>query len=168
MPDSAFWNFSLQFYARDGVGASCIELQDQYGVDVNVLLYLFFLATQGRAVARDDVTRIDAEVRAWRDEVVKPLRSVRRALRSTIGASDSSLAQSLRTEVKRIELEAERIQQETLERIFPPSGIGVTAPSRGKAGRTNVAAYQAYLGRLPDAPVASLLQAFDAAVQEPP
>jgi uncharacterized protein (TIGR02444 family) len=160
---SAFWRFSLRFYAVPGVGPACIELQDRCGVDVNVLLFLLFLAESGRVINHEEAARIDAGVRAWREAVVAPLRAARRSLRAPISAADREAVEALRANVKRIELEAERIQQETLERTYPAAGTGRSAGSRAAAARANLAAYGACLGRLPDELLAPLLQAFDAA-----
>jgi uncharacterized protein (TIGR02444 family) len=167
MADSVFWRFSLRIYSLPGVGAVCIDLQDRHGVDVNVLLFLLFLADAGRAVSPEDVARIDAEVRTWRDSVVLPLRTVRRDLRAAIGRVDRDASEALRTDVKRIELEAERIEQETLERLMPAPAAGASAASRTVAARANLAAYGSSLGGLPDELLAPLLQAFDAMQDAP-
>ena len=162
MSKSALWDFSLRFYALPGVAATCIDLQDRHGVDVNVLLFLLYLAEAGRAVSAEDVARIDSEVRTWRDGVVAPLRKARRNLRTPTGSIDLGAADALRTSVKRIELEAERIQQETLEQSFPAAATGTSASSRTVAARANLIAYGSTLGGLPEALLAPLLQAFDA------
>ena len=163
MGESAFWQFSLRFYALPEVGAACIELQDRCNVDVNVLLFLLFLAQQGRTVSPEEAGRVDAAVREWREGVVKPLRAARRNLRPSPGSISMEGAEGLRANVKRIELEAERLQQETLERSFSARSAGSDAPSRGAAARANVSAYGAFLGGLPDELLAPLLKAFDAA-----
>ena len=49
---SPFWQFSVKFYAVPGVAQACIELQDQAKVDVNILFFLLWNATQGRALQR--------------------------------------------------------------------------------------------------------------------
>jgi len=167
MSESAFWRFSLRFYAMPGVGPACIDLQDRCGVDVNALLFFLFLADQGRAISREDAARIDAEMRAWREGVVVPLRAARRSLRTPIGSIDRDAAETLRTNLKRIELEAERIQQETLERMNPATTTGASTSSPAGAARTNLAAYGAHLGGLPDELLAPLLQAFDAGSAAP-
>jgi len=155
MSESAFWKFSLRFYAQPGVAPACIELQDDAGVDVNLLFLFIFLAEAGRSVARVDVARIDAAIAPWRNEVVRPLRAARRALKNSPGVSG---AETLRSEVKRIELEAERLQQEALFVMFPAASIGVAAP-RAQAARANLAAYAQYLGSVPQAPLDVVLQA---------
>ena len=47
---SPFWRFSLRFYRRREVADACITLQEQAGVDVNLLLFLRWHATQKRAL----------------------------------------------------------------------------------------------------------------------
>jgi uncharacterized protein (TIGR02444 family) len=167
MSESAFWRFSLQFYALPGVAAACIDLQDRHGVDVNVLLFLLFLAQAKRALSPADVARIEAEVRGWREGIIVPIRTVRRNLRNAIGMIERDAAETLRTDVKRIELQAERIQQETLERLFPALSIGTSALSRESAARTNLVACGRCLGGLPDGLLAPLLRAFDADADAP-
>ena len=159
---SAFWQFSLAFYARPQVADACLELQDGAGVDVNVMFYLLFLATQNREVGRDDVARIEALVAAWREQVVLPLRNVRRGLKPGIPPCDRTDTEHFRSAVKRIELDAERIEQETLERLAAAESVGHAASSRLDAARANLAAYGAFIGALPAAPLGTLLEVFAA------
>jgi uncharacterized protein (TIGR02444 family) len=158
--ESAFWQFSLAFYARDRVAAACLEMQDGASVDVNVMFYLFFVANHQRQVDRTDVARIDAMIRSWREQTVVPLRTLRRRLKSGIEPVPAIDSESLRSAVKRIELDAERIEQEWLEQHAPASSLGTPASSRIAAARANLAAYGALLGGLPDAPVEILLEAY--------
>ncbi|MEO7727981.1 MAG: TIGR02444 family protein [Burkholderiales bacterium] len=156
---SVFWQFSLDFYARPRVAGVCLQLQDSAGVDVNLLLYLLFIATHQREVSRDDVARLDALVKAWREQAVLPLRTLRRKLKTGIEPLPTRETESLRSAVKRIELDAERVEQETLERLAPPASLGVTS-AQDAAARANLAAYGAFLSGLPAAPVGVLLEAF--------
>ena len=158
--DSPFWNFSLEFYARPSVARACLELQDHAGVDVNVLLYLLFLAQQSRRLSRADVARIDGIARTWRDRVVQPLRTLRRDLKIGVAPFDVDTTAALRTDVKRIELEAERIEQLALERLVHSSTTGTPATSRDEAARANLDAYGELLGAMPAAPTRLLLQVF--------
>ena len=157
---SAFWQFSLEFYARPRVAGACLELQDGAGVDVNLLLYLLFLANHERAVGRDDVARLDALVATWREHAVRPLRALRRELKAGIAPVPVIDSELLRSAIKRDELEAERIEQELLERLAPVPTLGKPAASRDTAARANLAAYGSFLNELPAAPVAVLLDAF--------
>jgi len=158
--ESEFWRFSLAFYAQPGIADACLELQDEAGVDVNVMFYLLFLASRMRQADDSDVARIAGIAGIWRDTVVIPLRAVRRALRSAIGPYDPAITSALRSDVKRIELAAERIQQETLERLAPPDSFRPATTDRAGAARTNLAAYRRHLDEFPARPLELVLSAF--------
>ena len=155
--ESAFWQFSLAFYARPGVADACIRLQDEAGADVNVMFYVLFLATQSRQIGHADAARIDAFVKTWREAAIVPLRSLRRRLKTGIEPFPAARTEALRSAVKRIELETERLEQEWLEQHAPPSTLGTQSKSQVAAAQTNLAAYGALLNSLPDALVAALL-----------
>ena len=154
---SAFWRFSLGFYAIPGVAPACLELQDEANVDVNLLLFLLFLAQEGRAVTRDDVARIDASIAPWRAEVVEPLRTIRRQLKTGVGDIPPASSEALRTMVKKIELEAERLEQGRLESEAP--NLGKPGPVEA-AARANLEAYEGHLGAFPRTPRDVVLKAF--------
>ena len=157
--DSAFWRFSLRFYALPEVAPACLALQDEANVDVNLLLFLLFLADSGRAVSRDDVARLDASIAPWRSEVVEPLRTVRRQLKIGVGDMPPATSEPLRNMVKKVELEAERLEQGRLENQAQKLG---KPAARADAARTNLAAYEEHLGGLPAGPRDVVLAAFSA------
>ena len=156
--ESAFWQFSLRFYRRPEVPAVCLTLQDQHGVDVNLLFFILFLSISGRQLTADDVGRIDACIRAWRLRVVQPLRALRRDLKGGIAPVKTEAAEALRSAIKRDELQAERLQQETLEQEFPVRSTGIPAAARAAAA-ANIAAYRSMIGTLPEAAVGPLFTA---------
>jgi uncharacterized protein (TIGR02444 family) len=153
---SAFWNFSLRLYAQPGAAAACLELQDGAGADVNVLLYLLFLASQHRQLDDAGVAALDAAVAVWRAEVVRPLRAVRRFLKAPPPDFADEATTRLRDGIKRSELAAERIQQLLIERTFPADAVGATAASGEAAARANLAAYGKLLGGLAATEAAAL------------
>jgi uncharacterized protein (TIGR02444 family) len=160
---SPFWRFSLGFYRRPNVGAACIEIQDQTGVDVNLLLFLLWNASLHRRLSADEVRGLERRVADWRDGVVIRLRELRRALKSPPALVPPGTAELFRTKVKAIELEAERLQQEALYAVAQSAVLGEAASSSAQAARDNIAAYQAILPR-PFSPTAvdTLLSAFAA------
>ena len=48
---SPFWRFSLRFYRVPKVADACIALQEEAGIDVNLLLFLLWQATSKRAMS---------------------------------------------------------------------------------------------------------------------
>ena len=158
---SAFWDFSLHFYAKPGIPAACLELQDRAGADVNVLLFLLYLARHRRRITRSDMATLDNTVAMWREQVVRPLRTARRHLKIADQPFASESAARLRNEIKRDELAAERIQQVALEKQFPCASFGQPDDSPTAAASANLEVYAAQLGPLPDKAVDTLLQTFD-------
>jgi uncharacterized protein (TIGR02444 family) len=157
--ESPFWRFSLRFYSRPGVAAACLALQDEAGADVNLMLFLLFLAEHKRQVTRDDIARLDGAVRNWRDSVVKPLRALRRVLKTGIGEIPIAVSETFRGQIKRLELESEHIEQHVLEGC-EPAAIGVSALLRDRTAEVNLAAYSDFLGGLPAPALATILAAF--------
>ena len=115
--DGPHWRFALALYAQPGAADACLFLQDRFGVDVNILLFAMFAATErGMAITAQDVEGMDTAVRAWRSEAVVPLRTIRRRLKQPLDNVAGAYAEALRTRVKRIELLAEQIEQALLAR----------------------------------------------------
>ena len=158
---SPFWRFSLRLYRAPGVGDACIALQEEAGVDVNLLLFLLWQAMQQRALTAADVKALDATIGGWRDTAVIPLRNVRRALKSAPGLVDPNTAEAFRTRIKAVELEAERLQQEAMYALAATMPAGRDATSSVEAARSNVAAYETMRAvAFPKAAVDTVLTAF--------
>ena len=158
--ESPFWRFSQSIYGSDGVPAACLTLQDGSGVDVNVLLFALFAASQGRQIARADVEAIVAAIEPWRRHAVVPLRGVRRFLKEAPQGFEGQDIPALRQRVKMMELEAERFQQEALYSSWPVTALGAPAPA-SQAARANMDVYAAALGAQFDSgAVSALLDAF--------
>ena len=157
---SPFWRFSVKFYAVPGVAQACIELQDRAKVDVNVLFFLLWNATQGRALRNAEVAELDRMIGAWRNATVIPLREVRRALKSPPPVMAPDAAEGFRTRIKAVELEAERLQQEAMYELAQSGRFGEPAASPAQAARISVEAYQAHLGPFPAVPLEVVLSAF--------
>jgi uncharacterized protein (TIGR02444 family) len=139
---SLFWRFSLRFYRQPKVADACIALQEQAGVDVNLLLFLLWHATYKRELSAAEVAELEGRIGPWRNATVVPLRAVRRALKSPPGLVAPAAAELFRTKIKAVELEAERLQQEAMYELARPPLLGREAPSPEDAARTNVAAYE--------------------------
>jgi uncharacterized protein (TIGR02444 family) len=133
---SAFWNFSGAVYGADAVQNECLTLQDQFGLDVNLILLCAFAgAIHGVALMPDDIASARALVGPWHKDIVSSLRAMRRRLKTidTPGAVSAKAAADLRTQVKAAELEAERIEQMMLEQW---AGTRFEARPRGNPRET--------------------------------
>jgi len=163
--ETPFWRFSLNFYRQTGVSDACIALQDGCGVDVNLLLFLFWLASERRQLSPDDVKKLDDQVRDWRILTIIPIRDARRKLKGAATLVEPGKQEAFRNKVKAVELEAERLQQEALYDFTKSGPLGVQA-SPHAAARANVAAYERVMGvSFPQGAVDLLTGAFDGIVR---
>ncbi len=151
------WTYSLEVYQREGVAPLCLQCQDRFGCDVNLLLYGGWLAAQGLVLTPEHLARIDAEVDEWRQRVVRPLRSLRRELR---GYAE---AEAIRARISAVELEAEQQQQALIYRSHQASaalpGASDTAEAnlalivQQQAGENGFTGQVTDLAEEPDVPV---------------
>lgn len=112
MPD--LWSFSLSVYDAPGVADACLAAQDGHGADVNLLLWAAWLAAQGHLLTAEELAEAQAATDPWRDEVVRPLRAIRRRLKTGPAPAPDAITDPLRQQIKAAELEAERVQQQVL------------------------------------------------------
>ena len=98
-----FWQHSLQHYAKPGVADACLALQDNYQVNVNLLLFYHWCFTVNQPVPRSLRKALDEAV-ATTDPAIQAHRIRRRAAK---GSSDYEA-------LKQQELELEAAQQAEL------------------------------------------------------
>jgi uncharacterized protein (TIGR02444 family) len=111
------WAFAVDLYQRPRVSEACLLLQDRLGVDVSLLLFaLFAAANRGRMLGTADLAELERTAAPWRDEVVRPLRALRRRLKSGPGPASGPAAERLRERIKAAELHAEQIELAVLAR----------------------------------------------------
>jgi uncharacterized protein (TIGR02444 family) len=161
-----FWNFSLETYAAEGVAEACLDLQERRGCDVNVLLFCCWLGASGRpTLTAERLRSILKASESWQQEVVKPLRAVRRLLkdRSWTGSLPETV-DATRRRVAEAELAAEHAEQLKLAGLYAPAADrDRPAEKRLRAAVGNLGVYAVCLGVVPDAAdrksVAALMRA---------
>jgi len=89
-----------------------------------------------------------------------PIRNIRRALKVPPPVIEPAAAEGLRTRIKAVELEAERLQQEALYGLAESSRLGRPAPSKADAAQDSISSYQGVIGPFPPEPLATVLSAF--------
>lgn len=138
------WNFALELYARNGVEQACLELQDSGG-DVCLLLTGAWLQQRGVRCLDERLHAMQELAGPWQREVISPLRQTRRDWRSTAN-QDAELA-ALREQIKKLELQAERVLLERLQALaggWP--GESVDDDWLGRLGGGNGTALQVLRG----------------------
>ena len=114
------WAFALAIYARPGVAEACLTLQNQAGVDVMLLLMVTFAAVERRILLTpNEINTLDEACRPWREQIVWPLRAIRSGLKTGPAPAPSDQAEQFRSQVKSLELAAERLENQLLAECLP-------------------------------------------------
>lgn len=116
----SFWDFSVRTYRSEGVAQACLALQNETGADVNVLLFCCWVGASRGEFQNAEYAAVMAFSNAWADKVVRPLRGVRTWMKLE-GCPDPLLpndkCMSLREAIKRVEFEAEQLQENVMQSI---------------------------------------------------
>ena len=111
-PDHPFWDFSLDVYPCEGVGAACLALQGRHQVDVNALLFCLWLGASGRGtIGAGETEALLEAVGIWHREVVRGLRAVRTGMKDGIPPAPIALSDPLRRRILKIEVDCEHVEQ---------------------------------------------------------
>jgi uncharacterized protein (TIGR02444 family) len=163
--DNPFWAFSLKVYGAPGVADECLTLQERRGLDVNLLLFAAYMgAVEGVTLVGRDIGAAAGAVEEWHNDMVRPLRGVRRGLKPiSLDARNPLRAEAalLRTQVKAAELAAEQIEQAMLWqwRVQLPNRSRGDPRAALAANIDTVLAHYAVTGGTADSSAALQLQA---------
>ena len=127
--------------AGDGVAGACLSLQNNYGFDVNLVLFCFWFGCRSGELDPHTLDAAWSLSSHWRQQVVQPLRQVRQWMKS----KPNSVAQDqleefaeLRGRIKDSELAAEKIQQQSLQSLTEHIAIRTVTPEQALlASRAN-------------------------------
>ena len=116
----SLWDFALSLYARPGVQAAGLTLQDEHAQSVPLLIWRLW--ANDRRVDAATLRAAAGLARGWEARVVAPLRMVRRGLVAPAAAIADGPRLRLRETVKSSELAAERVLLDGLEALTPADG----------------------------------------------
>jgi uncharacterized protein (TIGR02444 family) len=114
----SIWDFALALYGREGVAHDFLVAQDRYRLDVTALIFALYSAYRGQGFDAAHCARVS---RHWSGSIVDPLRAARVAIKSPPREVDSVAAEALRSTLKAVELESERLLLNALADL-PNSG----------------------------------------------
>lgn len=173
MLQESFWDYSCRVYSRPLVSSTCLALQNEHDLDVNLLLFAAWHAhTRGTL----DAATLDAARNysvAYAGAVVRSLRKARTWLKSkaqemeNVSMLEREGILELRDQVKALELHAEHFQQDRLEALCKSPIKSLDEAAQRQASITNL---HAVLGSETTRVVAleSKLDALIKALFEPP
>ena len=136
-----FKQFALKLYDIEGVAAACLYLQNRHVLDVNLVLFAAFIGARRRqTLTTSCLDAARSRVDAWHREVVRPLRAVRRRLKTGPAPAPNELTTRLRDKLQQVEIDAELIELDQLAALIPLDG---TDPVPGNPTECATAAIEA-------------------------
>lgn len=163
-PQNDFWDWTLPTYGQPGVSPACLRLQDRYGLDVNVVLYAVWAASRGAELSDGDVAAAARRVDEWHRLVVCGLRAIRTQLKGDPHGAPAELAEALREDIKKLELDSERMEHVMLGSELPAARHeSADIDELRRAARRSVRRYLQMLGGEPDTDDESAIEAIIAA-----
>ena len=140
-PEHPFWGFSLAVYGSEGVAPACLALQDRRGIDVNLLLFCLWSATERRLAYDVGAFRaIAAAAGDWQLSVVAPMRAARRRLKAGSPYLPETTSAALRREVLAAEIGCEHGEQLIIAAVAEGLAGAARAMEPAAAAAANVRA----------------------------
>lgn len=115
-PAPSLWDFSLALYSAPDVESICLRLQDDFQVNVNILLWCCWLEVHGIRLTAMRLEQACQGIDSWDQTVVVPLRHLRRDIKQRYPANDQQV-EACRQAIKSAELAAEKVELDWLEAL---------------------------------------------------
>ena len=117
----SFWQFSLEIYNQEDVKKKCLSLQDEYGFNVNLILAALWAAIWQQKLEEGNFNFFRNKLKHFDENIVIPLRKARRVAVDSAGfeyGKTSEGEKSLKEQILKVEIEAEKIYQQQLEYLI--------------------------------------------------
>ncbi|MGI9294260.1 MAG: TIGR02444 family protein [Pseudomonadales bacterium] len=102
-----YWQYSLRHYASPAIADLCLSLQDNYGINVNLLLFAGFLSQCRYTLPAAKQPLLMTRVRTFDQRYLRRIRRLRRRVKTLLPDQSPRWY----ADFKQLELTAERLQQ---------------------------------------------------------
>ena len=107
------WDYTCQIYENKTVQLPCLQLQDEFNCNINVILYSCWHGAQHwQPLQPEHFEVIGQSLNHWHVAVTKPLRSSRRWLR--LHPKESIRTEDFYNTLLKVELDAEKLEQQLI------------------------------------------------------
>ncbi|MFT5161960.1 MAG: hypothetical protein ACI9FJ_000528 [Alteromonadaceae bacterium] len=113
LSEDVFWQYSGKLYSQPGVKESCLILQDEVGLNVNLILLLCWCEPNHKVLSEAQIEQLGNAIVGWHKSYIAPLRDFRRQL----GLEHAATAQ-VKQKMLDAELELEKVEQSLLLDAF--------------------------------------------------
>ena len=109
------WDYTIAVYRKSAVAAACLELQHSAHIDVPLFFCAGYASLTGKRFDKTALAWLCDICTPWRKDIVQPLRLVRTQLKQGHEMISRTKTEAFRTEIKSMELGAERIQIDLMQ-----------------------------------------------------
>ncbi|MBI3188498.1 MAG: TIGR02444 family protein [Gammaproteobacteria bacterium] len=117
-PESLFWNYSCQLFQIADVADTCLQMQNTFEADVNLLLFCCWAGDNRRQLSETEIDNLIRASEPWQTAIIKPLREARKLMKNQIIAMPASLHTQTINNLSEMELNAEHMAQLDLEKTI--------------------------------------------------
>ncbi|VAW61172.1 hypothetical protein MNBD_GAMMA09-361 [hydrothermal vent metagenome] len=116
-PNSSFWQYSTQIWSLPEVEPACLNLQNSFGLNVNMLLYSCWIGEQSLCLSDDDLQTLLDSVKPWQT-IIQPLRDSRKMMQQNLIAMPTGMVNQTIKNISEMELNAEHMAQLAMEKAL--------------------------------------------------
>jgi uncharacterized protein (TIGR02444 family) len=138
--DESLWGFAVRSYALPGVAERCLRLQDEHGLDVDVVLAVLWSASRGVELDDRQLARVLDAAAPARGRVLE-IRALRRAVGEA--RSEDPRWEECYASLKGAELAAERVELMAIE-VVVPDPLRVAETNASMLARRGLRRYAAH------------------------
>ena len=121
-PNSELWNYSTQLWTLPSVETICLDLQNNFEVNINILLYCCWVGDKKLCLNEDDVQSLLDSIHPWQT-IIKPLRDSRKMMQQHLIAMPANMVDQTVSNMSEMELNAEHMSQLAIEKALKPEKI---------------------------------------------
>ena len=121
-PNSELWNYTTQIWTLPEVETICLDLQNSYEANINILLYCCWVGDKNLNLNDDDLQALLDTVQPWQT-IIKPLRDSRKMMQQHLIAMPANMVDQTIANMSEMELYAEHMTQLALEKALKPEKI---------------------------------------------
>lgn len=121
-PNSELWNYSTQIWTLPEVELICLEMQNDYDININILLYCSWVGDKKLLLNDDDMQTLLDTVQPWQI-IIKPLRDSRKMMQQQLIAMPANMVDQTVANISEMELNAEHMTQLAMEKALKLESI---------------------------------------------
>jgi len=121
-PNSELWNYSTQTWTLPEVELTCLEMQNDYDININILLYCCWVGDKSLLLNDDDMQTLLDTVQPWQI-IIKPLRDSRKMMQQQLIAMPANMVDQTVANISEMELNAEHMTQLAMEKVLKQESI---------------------------------------------